>query len=58
MTILKSLRNIDTLSKSELEHCIQRMDIELENYERCIKNYSHVQLKKYGIPYKNKDKSS
>lgn len=51
MTIYKALKKIDTLNKSELEHCIQRLNVEIEGYNRCIENYPPDKLKKYGLPY-------
>jgi hypothetical protein len=51
MTIYKALKKIDTLTKPELKHCIQRLDAEIEGYYRCIENYPPDKLKKYGLPY-------
>lgn len=51
MTILTALRKINTLNKSELDHCVQRMDAEIEGYNLCIKNYNAYKLERYGLPY-------
>lgn len=51
MTILKALQKINVLTKSELKHCIQRMNIEIENYKLCSKNDRPYIVKKYGEPY-------
>lgn len=51
MTILTALEKIDTLSATELKHCIQRMDTEIEYYNVCIRNYDPYKLEKYGLPY-------
>jgi septin family protein len=52
MTIFKALQKIDALTKEELKHCIQRMNIEIDNYKICCKNYSPDDMKRFGIPYK------
>ncbi len=52
MTILTALKKIDTLSISELKHCIQIMDEKLKNYEIAIHNYSSYKMERYGIPYR------
>jgi len=54
MTIFKALKKIDSLTKEQLKHCIQRMDIEIEQYHYCIKNDSTDKLIHYGIPYLKK----
>lgn len=54
MTILKALKKIKTLTKSELEHCIQRMDTDIEYYRVCCRNYPPDRFKRYAIPYFNK----
>lgn len=51
MNIHKALKEIDTLSKEELKHCIQRVNIDIEHYKMAIKNYSPYKMKNYGIPY-------
>ena len=51
MTIHTALEKIDVLTKEELKHCIQLTDIEMENYEKCIKNYSPYMLKQFGMPH-------
>jgi len=51
MTIETALKKIDTLSKEELIHCIQRIDTEIKYYKFCIRNYSPDKMKKYGIPF-------
>lgn len=51
MTIHTALKKIDSLTPSELRHCIQRMDIELKNYERVVLNYSPYMMKRFGLPY-------
>jgi hypothetical protein len=52
MNILTAIKKINTLTKEELKHCVQRMDIELKNYEKVIENYPSDRLKKYGVPYR------
>ena len=54
MTKYTALQKIDELSKCELMHCIQQMDIEINYYHQCIKNYPPERLEKYGIPYLEK----
>ena len=51
MTIFKALQKIDTLTKEELNHCIQRMDIEIDHHKICIKNYPPNRMERCGIPY-------
>jgi hypothetical protein len=51
MTILKALKKINTLTKCELEHCIQRMNTEIEGYKLCSENDRPEIVAKYGIPY-------
>jgi len=51
MTILKALKKINTLTKCELKHCIQRMDTEIEGYKMCSENDRPEIVAKYGIPY-------
>jgi hypothetical protein len=51
MTIYTALEKIATLSADELKHCIQRMDTEIEYYNKCIRNYDPQKLEKYGLPY-------
>lgn len=51
MTILKALKKINMLTKCELEHCIQRMNEEIEGYKICSENDRPDQIAKYGIPY-------
>jgi hypothetical protein len=51
MTIPTALKKIATLSVEELKHCIQRMDVEIDYYNKCIKNYEPKKLEKYGFPY-------
>ncbi len=51
MTILKALKRIDSLSKSELEHFIQLLEIDIKNYERSCKHYPPDKALKYGKPY-------
>jgi hypothetical protein len=51
MTIATALQKLDSLTESELKHCIQRMDVEIDYYNKCIKNYDPVKLEKYGFPY-------
>ena len=51
MTILKALKKINTLTKCELKHCVQRMNVEIENYKICSENDRPEIVAKYGIPY-------
>jgi len=51
MTIDTAIEKIDTLSATELKHCIQRMDVEIDYYNKCIKHYDPTKLEKYGFPY-------
>ncbi len=52
MRIIQALEKIDTLTKCELEHCIQRLDEEIKYYQICVKNYNKEKMEKYGIPYR------
>ena len=51
MTILKALKKINSLTKCELKHCIQRMNEEIEGYKICSENDRPEIVAKYGIPY-------
>ena len=51
MTILKALQKINTLTKCELKHCIQRMDEQIESYKICSENDRPETIKRCGIPY-------
>jgi hypothetical protein len=51
MTILKALKKVDNLTKTELKHCIQRMDTEIEGYLFCSRNYPPDRWKRCGLPY-------
>lgn len=54
MTIHTALEKLEILSVAELKHCIQRMDTEIEYYNKCIRNYDPIKLEKYGFPYLKK----
>jgi hypothetical protein len=51
MTIHTALKKVDILSKGELEHCIQRMNMEIDYYKFCIQHYPPDRLKSCGLPY-------
>jgi hypothetical protein len=51
MNIHTALEKIESLTKGELLHCIQRMDIEIENYKVCMRNYTEYKMKRFGLPY-------
>lgn len=53
MNLYKALAKVDKLSPAELRHCIQLMDIEIQNYSRCCKNYGPEKWEKYAEPYLN-----
>jgi len=51
MNIDTALQKLGSLSESELKHCIQRVDVEIDYYNKCIRNYDAKKLEKYGLPY-------
>lgn len=52
MTLLTALRKIDSLTKPELEHAIQRVNVELDYYKReVITNYPPERMDRFAKPY-------
>ena len=51
MNIDTALQKLGSLSESELKHCIQRVDVEIDYYNKCIRNYDPKKLEKYEFPY-------
>lgn len=58
MTINTALKKIDILTKEELTHCIQRMNIELENQEICCRNYPPDRMKRFAVPHRKRLKDT
>jgi hypothetical protein len=51
MDLYKAFLKVDKLSPAELRHCIQLMQISIDNYHNHIKNYPPGRLERFGKPY-------
>lgn len=51
MNLRNSLSKLGKLSLTKLEHLLQLQDIEIENYTKCIRNYSPEKFEKSGKPF-------
>jgi len=51
MTLVTALRKINTLSKEELQHCIQRVNQDIVYYKTVVINYPPDRMEKYAKPY-------
>ena len=54
MTLYRSLQKIDSLSKEELDHCIQRTEIDIEHAISSSSNYPAERYAKYTVPFLKK----
>ena len=51
MKIDTALQKVEFLNIAELNHCIQRCNMDVEHYKKAIANYPEDRMEKYGIPY-------
>lgn len=54
MTLLTALRRLDRLKRCEVEHCIQRIDSAIKDYELVCANYTEYRMLRYGMPFKRR----
>jgi hypothetical protein len=51
MDVLKAYNRRDKLTRDQLVHLQQLLDVEIVNYKRAIENYPADRMEKYGEPF-------